>query len=410
MPMKAKIIRFRKNKLQLFIVSICSLLLNSCVEPFEPTVDYFEDILVIDALITNQNKQHEITLSRSFRFEEKEAKPEINAAVKITDSNGNTYIFNETNEGKYVSEQSFAAIPNLEYQLLITTENGRAYTSSKMKVPVASTIQNLHAERTTNSDGIEGMDILLDSYDPNGESRLYRYEYEETWKIIAPYWTPYDAVVQIEGQDTFTLNVILREQEERVCYGTVFSKNIISKSTLGLSEDRINNFTVRFIERDNYILTYRYSILVKQFVVSPETFSYYDVLKKLSQSETNAFSENQPGFLPSNIFSVDDPNENIAGYFEVSSVDEKRIFFNYEDFFNGEEPPPYYEACSITAPSTNGALGKRPLLNFLYDNALRYYGPNFTQEFGTGPFEMVSPYCGDCTTLGSNIVPDFWTE
>ena len=167
---------------------------------------------------------------------------------------------------------------------------------------------------------------------------------------------------------------------------------------------------VRFIERDNYILTHRYSIVVKQFLVSPETYAYYDVLKKLSQSETNAFSENQPGFLPSNIFSTNNSGENIAGYFEVSSVDEKRIFFNYEDFFMGEDPPPYYSDCLITAPTDEGEYGKRLLLNLLYRDALRYYGLNFSKTYGPGPYEMVPPACGDCTVLGSNIVPDYWIE
>ncbi len=27
-----------------------------------------------------------------------------------------------------------------------------------------------------------------------------------------------------------------------------------------------------------------------------------------------------------------------------------------------------------------------------------------------GPFVMVNAECGDCTIIGSNIVPDFWIE
>ena len=29
---------------------------------------------------------------------------------------------------------------------------------------------------------------------------------------------------------------------------------------------------------------------------------------------------------------------------------------------------------------------------------------------GGGPHVMVIPECGDCTTIGTNVVPDFWIE
>lgn len=385
---------------------ICKMILllvitSSCIEPFEGAVDSFEDILVVNATITNENKRQEVLLSRSFRFEENVTPAEENAEVVVRTEDGDQYIFEEVSPGKYLSNIAFAAEMNKEYTLMISTESGKSYASSGMQLPVQDTsIDNLYAERTTNNDGTEGMGIFVDSFDPSRGSNYYRHEYIETFKIIAPFWSPFDIVVIGEGVSTITLDVILREREERICYGTNPSKSIQVASTLALSEDRLSKYNVRFIERDDYILTYRYSVLVRQYVQSPEAFSFYETLRGLSQSAGNVFSEDQPGFLAGNIFSLDNSRENIAGFFEVATVAEKRIFFDYEDFFPNEEPPPYIADCVPFSPSTEGGLGERDLLNLIYADAVRYYAPGL----------VVQKRCGDCTVLGSNVVPDFWIE
>ena len=385
---------------------ICKMILllvitSSCIEPFEGAVDSFEDILVVNATITNENKRQEVLLSRSFRFEEDVTPAEENAEVVVRTQDGDQYIFEEVSPGKYLSNIAFAAEMNKEYTLMISTESGKSYASSSMQLPVQDTsIDNLYAERTTNNDGTEGMGIFVDSFDPSRGSNYYRHEYIETFKIIAPFWSPFDIVVIGEGVSTITLDVILREREERICYGTNPSKSIQVASTLALSEDRLSKYNVRFIERDDYILTYRYSVLVRQYVQSPEAFSFYETLRGLSQSAGNVFSEDQPGFLAGNIFSLDNSRENIAGFFEVATVAEKRIFFDYENFFPNEEPPPYIADCVPFSPSTEGGLGERDLLNLIYADAVRYYAPGL----------VVQKRCGDCTVLGSNMVPDFWIE
>ncbi|NNC70578.1 MAG: DUF4249 family protein, partial [Flavobacteriaceae bacterium] len=147
-----------------------------------------------------------------------------------------------------------------------------------------------------------------------------------------------------------------------------------------------------------------------QYVHSLEAFSFYETLQGLAQTTGNLFSEDQPGFLQGNIISIDDPKENVAGFFDVATVAEKRIFFNYEDFFPNEELPPYTADCIITSPSTSGSLGQRELLNQIYDDKIRFYDFNFGAIPGGGPFLVVRKDCGDCTALGSNKIPEFWTE
>ncbi len=387
------------------------LFLLGCIKPYEGKVGDFDDVLVVNAKITNELKNQEVFLSRSYRFEDTGAGPEQNASVQVL-ANGNPYPFEEFEPGKYRSVAPFAAESNIDYELEITTENNGSYRSDAMQLPPIASIGTVSAERFINNKGVEGIGIFVDSDDPTGQAKYYYFDYLETYKIIAPYWSPYDAVVLFEGETMFALNVIQREREEHTCYGTDTAKSIVLQSTLGLSEDRIGHLNVRFLDRDDYKLTYRYSILVRQYVQNPETFSYYETLKGLTDPSQNIFSEDQPGFLAGNVVSLEDPNENVAGFFEVSSVSEKRIFFNWEDFFPGEEKPPYYLTCQQVAPNTEGTLGNRALLNAIYEDRLRFYDYNRNPSAPPldGPFLMVRPECGDCTVLGSNKVPDFWTD
>jgi Domain of unknown function (DUF4249) len=369
-----------------------------CTEPFQGTVGDFENVLVVNTVITNETKRQEVQLTRSYRFEEDGPQPEENAQVSISTDDGEDFPFEEVDSGKYESLKPFAAQMEKAYHLNIITQDGRSYSSSKMYLPTETTsIDQLYAERTVNDNGDEGMGIFVDTFDASRESNYYRYDFMETYKIIAPFWSPEDVVFVIQLSTGPEFDVILREREERVCYDSERAKTINVINTLNLSEDRLSRYRIRFIDRDNYILSHRYSILVKQYVQSPEAYSYYEILKGLSQSSTDIFSEDQPGFLAGNIVSLEDPNENVAGFFEVATVAEKRIFFNYKDFFPGEELPPYILNC---APSISSGDN---LANAIKNETQVFYDIN-------GGIRTVSRACGDCTALGSNKVPDFWIE
>ena len=59
----------RKTYYIAFFITII-LLLKACIEPFEVETKSFESALVIEATIINELKHQEITLSRTFKFEE----------------------------------------------------------------------------------------------------------------------------------------------------------------------------------------------------------------------------------------------------------------------------------------------------------------------------------------------------
>lgn len=410
-----------------YIIAIVSLMFfaTSCVDeiPLEP--ESFESVLVVEATITNENKQQEVLLSRSYMFDSIPVK-ETNATVRVIDDAANVYTFVETESGVYKSQAAFAAQPNRNYNLSVITSDGRVYVSTERQLTPSTSIDDLYVERDFNENGIEGVSVYVDSYDPTGNSKYYRHEYEETYKIIAPLYDPEEMVPNgvefpiplsqqpqfntIQELVDFLVTTQFRPEQQQVCYNTIFSNEIIITNTNNLFEDRLDKYRVRFLGRDNSEIMHRYSILVKQYVQSLEAYSFYNALSTQSISE-GVFSETQPGFLVGNVFSETNSNEKVVGFFEVASMDAQRVFFNYTDLFPNEDLPPYFMECDdfftpdiLSVDMLTGAWTGSPLVRALDD------GFQFYDRDADPPYRLVFDVCGDCTNLGNNNVPDFWED
>lgn len=394
----------------------------SCVEPYEAATQVFENSLIVEATLTNENKIQKVLLSRTYRLEEDEAVLVSNAVVKVVDDLQNEYVFQEASAGTYLSTFPFAAISERAYQLKITTDTGN-YESFPTKLTAESSNLSIQALKTTNEDGIEGIEITANSFTPSGNAKYYRFEYEETYKIIAPYWSPLDAYgysylsVPTDPQSPLVHEVytLPREQEEQICYKTNYSTGILQEETNKFSEDKVQNFPFLFLPKTAFPITHRYSILVRQYVQSFEAYSFYKTLNQFSNQES-LLSQNQPGFINGNLYALNNKEEKVLGFFEVSSALTKRIFFNFEDFFPNDEKPPYVVGCYPFAPdlydsSDGGNPNFSPLLTQILYNDLKFVRFNEPLvENPNNPYFIVREECGDCTSLGSNVKPSFWID
>ena len=399
------------NKYYFLIYLILGFSFSNCKEEIDiENFVGFESALVVEARITNEFKYHEINLSSSKQFDIDDFPAVSDATVRIETDNHVIYDYHETGPGKYISNQEFKAESNRKYQLLIDTNNGESYISNPTELTNITQIDELSVARETNSYGTEGVAIKVHSFDDSGKSRYYKYEYEETYKIIAPYWTRLKMIL-----DDFRVpQKVLKTVNKQICYKTDSSIHIVQYETTGLQEDKVANFTARFISKDNPVVSHRYSILIKQYVQSLEAFSYFKTLNELAGSG-NLFSQNQPGFLNGNIKSNLDSSKKVIGFFEVSSVSKKRIYFNYLDYFPNENLPPYFIDCEMFPPNSSIEIGPPTDLEAIIqsDNWL-YYIDNYdypdTINESIGPYFFVRLGCGDCTGIGNLEIPEFWEE
>ena len=423
-----------------------TLILASCIDEIDLEnfgEENFNPSLVVEATLSDQLELQKVYLSRSdirtdlatdtvynpfipLGLGERETVLfERNAQVQVRVDGGSSIIFQETEPGTYVSESPFAVATNSSYELLIQTSDGASYRSDAMTLTGKSEITNIYAERMTNEFGIEGVMIYVDAQQIEGETENYRYTFDETYQIIAPLWDDEDFLLTdydpCAFPVTYNLEIVPREVQNRVCYNTVPSRSIVqNNASASTSSGIINRFPVHFINRDDFVLSHRYSINVKQWVQSPVAYSYYQALSSFSRTG-NIFSQIQPGALRANVVREGDPDEVVLGQFEVASVSHMRLFFNRDDYFPGEDLPAYPINCSIhSSPESHasfcvgGLLGNdcpQSIIERVNQGTISYVGRN-NANIGTcpGPYVYVARICGDCTLLGSNVIPEFWEE
>lgn len=399
-----------KTRLKHIIVWLLPLL--GCVEPYEITDEVrssvnIEDILVVEATLTDDLKQHTVFLRKGSSLTTDSLVMVQNATVNIVDNLGNIFAFVESEPSIYLSNDMFQATTGDEYQLRIETA-GKTYSSDMIGLPPSGDITRIYAERLTNDFGVDGVGIFVDTSISQEKSPFLRYTYEETYKIIAPLWQPLDLVV-LNPDPPFEFGLEAREQEERVCYGTQLSNEIIQNDGVDITGNTLEKVMVRFIPKDNYIISHRYSIKVNQLVQSADAFAFYKTLNDLSSSES-VFTDVQSGFIGGNISNIEDSNEKVIGYFEVANQSEERLFFNYEDFFSEENERSYTINCNfLSAPETTTPAGTSPLKDIIESGDYVYVGLNGIFP-AAGPYLVARRACGDCTVLGSNVIPEFWVE
>ncbi|WP_109436936.1 DUF4249 domain-containing protein [Aquimarina sp. AU119] len=415
-----KLIRYKEKGKILFLIFIC-LLFSQCVEEFDFETEDFESILVVNTTVTNEVKRQQVLLSRTFRFEDNGPLLESGATIKVVEENtGIEYLFEEVSSGTYLSVQEFAAMPDKKYQLIINTSDGRSYVSEKVMLPNEISIDRVYPKRMANTRGVEGIGILVDTFDPTSTSKYYRYKFEETYRITAPFWSPQDIVI-ITGEEDCIYDFIERPEGKRVCYADNFSNSIIITNTTAFNEDRLTGFLLNFLPSDDIRVVDRYSILVKQFVQSKEANGFYQILKDFSESES-LFSQVQPGFIEGNIISENNKDEIVLGFFDVSSVSERRIFFDSNDFIG--DLTKFDFGCQAILPVIDAENEEtREAFERRWIRVASDRSNMFVSMESNGPpepegckstidgFTFVTPReCGDCTAFGRSEVPDFWED
>ena len=387
------------------------IVVSACVEEINFENEAFDYVLIIDATLTNEVKHHHIYINRAHRFEEEGPNKVTGATVQVLTGSA-TYTFEEEASGVYTSVEAFSAQSNVDYELRVTTKNGRVYASTKTQLTTNTQIDDLYAVRETNDDGVNGISIYVDSYDPSNTSKFYRYEFEETFRVVAPDWRNQDAYIVSDVYPECVVALEPRSEDKITCYRTDPSNSLNLTSTKSLTEDRVSKHLVRFLSSDSYQISHRYSIEATQYVQTESAYNYFEVLNEFNE-EGSVFSQIQAGYIGGNISSETNPSEKIVGFFEVSAVSKKRIFFNYTDFYQGEPLPPYAVPCERAAPDLFGiphSYECGPIMNIIKNNAMVYLKDNKGEFPIGGPYIMVPRACGDCTAIGETIIPDFWTE
>lgn len=305
----------------------------SCIDPYIPDLKDYNSLMVVEGLLTNENISHKIKLSRTTGEESSVPEKVTDADVYITDGFGLRTILENCGDGFYKTDStSFTAAIGQNYTLHILTREGKEYKSEECSMIPVSVIDRVYYEKGEEISGPQGesftgLKILLSSTGATGRNQYFRWTYEETWKTVLPFIQQYTYAWL--GDTTFVFKPL--PVVENVCWKRSLSTEIRTGSLDSKGSDYPYNQEIQFIapvKTDR--LTKQYSILVKQYSVSKEEYEFWNNLKKVGETGGDIFAA-QPYTVVSNIHNVDNPNEMVLGYFEVSAVSQKRIFITAND-------------------------------------------------------------------------------
>ena len=302
------------------------LLLTGCVERYYPGADeVFTGTLVINASLTSIPGIQTIQISRSDGLLYPEFIPESSCVVEVENQVGEQLSFSESTPGYYGADvpEGFMRFGD-QYLLRVVTSNGNIYLSdySRLKPPTA--IDNIYFELESYPTidpevSIDGIRFYIDFQVDADSSEFMRWELLETYEFHNPNYEGY-----IYSFDR-TLRPLPDSLDDRQCWITGHVNAIYTLDAANLTSPSYTYMPLHFVSNETQRLSYGYSLLVRQHTMDEPSFRYWDELKKNSHIRSGLY-DRLPSITPSNISNVDDPDEQILGFFGVSGVTEKRIF------------------------------------------------------------------------------------
>lgn len=383
---------------------------NACREPFEPEITSFESLLVVEGRMTTDTAGSKILLSRSYGFEGDTLIPVTGAAVTFVRDNGEVYQLSETEAGEYRSDpNAFMPQRGQAYKLSVLTSEGAEYASDFQTVkgtPVIESMDPIYSF-TENANGsiVEGAQFQLNTSDPTGEAIYYAWDYHETWEFYVPFpkrayweWEPEPIVIILPWDE-----VVQR------CWREEFSTQILVGTSQGLEEDKLVNYPIHFLDVKSEKVNWGYSLLVNQYAISEEEYTFLNTLKQNTET-TGSIFDPIPAEISGNIRNLADPLEPVIGFFGASEVQSKRVIIDRSFFPDNVRPTQPLSACELDTIFFSEGPPEQVLadLRFETERLGKNYLDTAFMELTPVGFKIARDFCTDCKLTGSPIKPSYW--
>jgi hypothetical protein len=317
------------------------MILGACKDKYMPHINQpASGFLVVEGFINSGNDSTFIYLSRSSALDSIQVFPEPGARIEVQSEQGASFPLMEQPGGKY-AVAGLPIDPAQKYRLHILTSNGKEYLSDLTEVKITPPIDSVNWKATPDL-----VTIYVSTHDDQKKSIYYQWSFEETWQYSAPYISNYVYAPEDPKHDSTYLIPRINAGAYNTCWLTSQSSDINLGSTASLNADVISEFPLQTISYDgSNRLVFRYSILVKQHVLTKDAYEWEQKLKNNTEQLGSIFDA-QPSETGGNLHCTTDATEQVIGFIECSSQTVKRIFINRYDL-----PDVYvttgYEICSV---------------------------------------------------------------
>jgi hypothetical protein len=340
---------------------------------------------VVDGSINAHDSSAHVALSRAVSLSAGNIPPaERGAMITIEDEGGTFYALPELVAGSYVGK--FASAIQKKYRLHITTVDEKKYISDFVTALQSPPIDSIYWEPAS-----DGISVLVDSHDPQGQTQYYRWTFQETWK----YNSAYSPGLIVEGGQVLPY---FPDFDLHTCYNSTQSSSILIYSTTTFREDRVSKFPVTFLSKISQKLSVRYSIEVTQQAISADQYNFWLQLQTTTQNLGGLFDP-LPSQVIGNVHNVNDAKEPVLGYFTAGTFASMRVFIDHYDLPKSLQVLPDFSDCSLDSIPTSriASYADGTLL-------IGSYGNPFTIGYLSAPID-----CLDCRRQGGTTTkPVFW--
>lgn len=381
----------RRNKL--VINAILLLLLVSCIKEYDPEIKAADERkYVVRGEITDNGEEQIINVSLTSPSETPGYIPVTGCVVKVMNDRGNEFDFQDSGEGNYsalIDQQYF--VPGTLFKVEVTTPDGKQIVSDYDVYNVSPPVDSVYYLREDIEWNIPGMftrgiQFYLDMNGSGYDSRNFRWEVIETHEYHAMYpreWY-YDGQVHHIFPPDYSL---------KVCWLTREVPYIYTLTTNNFSENRYRKLPLHFVDNKTNRLLIGYSIQIRQYSLSDAAYDYYDQMRSNSV-EQGGLHTRQPISIKGNLHYSGESDQQVLGFFSVSSLKTKRIFVR-----NVEDLPIEVEPVCVPLRLRRGLREIAP-----------YQYPAFLMGDETGySLIQLDEGCVDCRTGGGDTLkPDYW--
>ena len=381
------------------------ILFAGCKKLYDPpTITAPNSYLVVEGVINSGSDSTIIKLSRTVNIASKiTLNPVSDAALTVESDQNAIYPLIATGNGTYISAG-------------LNLDNGRKY---RLRIKTTSEEYLSDFETVINSPPIDsvnftiqsnGLNIYSNTHDPQNNTKYYRWDYQETWIIHSQY----DSFYKSNGDTVLARDYI--NDQVYTCWTNTVSSTIILNSSAKLARDVIVNNPIIFIPSSSEKLSSKYSILVKQYALSGDAYSFWENLKKNTEQLGSIFDA-QPSQINGNIHSLTNPSEPVIGYMSVGSVASTRIFIANQQLPAWADTPNDPTCMLDTFYYAYMPRGATTPINQV-DEYINYNKGAVNPEIPINPisppgsppigYTASEPSCVDCTLRGTNKQPSFW--
>lgn len=376
------------GKIQFLLSCIIIVAGMACKERYNPDIiSSPESYLVVEGVLNTAAGPTSIRVSRSYKLDDTaRLQGERNALVTVEGKDNTTRQLSMTGDGIYTSPDLALAIGQ-EYRLRIITVTGKEYLSDYLVARKTPAIDSIGFRQDA-----DGVQVYANAHDATGNTRYYRWEYDETWEIRTYYNSVYKYVNDIVVPRVFPADAV------SVCWKYANFNRIILWSTASLQSDIVYRAPVVFIPNGHEKLAVRYSIMVRQYALDKSGYEFYEQMRKNTEGLGTIFDP-QPSEVRGNVHSVTDPKEMVIGYLTATSVEEQRYFISRDQLRNWR-----YEQDCPEIP----VLNNPDSIKAAYDGGGSIYSAiernGFISHYLFSPIE-----CVECTARdGSLTRPSYW--